>query len=886
MTLLKTGRSGKFEMVVPHDDYRHREGVILTDHGSDQKDGRRTRYLLAMLFIILATAIFVTSYAYYQQYEKDYKIEIGHKLTAISDLKVNQLDDWKTERLGDAGTFSHNPLFSSRVSHLFSNASDTETQVEVRTWLEKELKYSQYNRVYLMDTNGTIRMSAPVTQRPVAAAVIQQLPLAVQSGNITTLDFYRDDNDQKIYITTIVPLYDDQEGGKPLGFIAFEVDPALYLYPFISTWPGKSASGETLILRREGNDVVYLNDLRFSNNSALNLRFPLERTDLPAVKAALGEEGIVEGKDYRGVTEIASIRKVPDTPWFLVARVDSSEVYGPLREQFINLILIVAILLIGIGMGIGIIWRGESTRFYREMYESEREVHKEREKTSSYLGIVGATVLAIATDQTVIMINPAGCRLLGRHEEEILGKNWFDTFLPERVRELSRESFIQMVTGTMGQPEQVENVIITADGEERLVAWHSTLIRDENQKITGILRSGEDITDRIRTEKILERQNEELQAANEELMATEEELKSQFDELSAIQRELWKSEERLNLALDATNDGIWDWDVPTGSAFFSPHWYTMLGYEPDELPGSYTTWRSLVHPDDLTGTERVIQDAVNKNEGYSTEFRMRTKQGDWRWILTRGCVVQRGPDGDPVRMVGTHTDITGRKMMEDTLLRVNQKLNVLTQLTRKDLTHKIFVLNSYLELAKKYAAGQDRVIEYIQKSNQAARAITEITEITRDYQDMGAYPPRWQNVNMVILLGLSHISMGEIHHSLEMEQLEIFADPLLEKAFQGLFENTMAHGGEVTRIRVWHTITPAGATIFYEDDGTGIPQNKKEHIFLRGESTRTAVRGLFFVRDILDITGITVTETGEPGKGARFEITVPKGMWRLTGSDT
>jgi signal transduction histidine kinase len=222
---------------------------------------------------------------------------------------------------------------------------------------------------------------------------------------------------------------------------------------------------------------------------------------------------------------------------------------------------------------------------------------------------------------------------------------------------------------------------------------------------------------------------------------------------------------------------------------------------------------------------------------------------------------------------------------EASLLKVNQKLNVLSQLTRKDLTSQIFVLNSYLDLAKNQLIGQERIIETVEKGVRAIRLIHETIEYSKDYQDMGAAPSTWQNVNMAMLFGLSHISTGNIQHSLETENLEIFADPLLEKVCQRLFENSVKHGDHVTRIRVWHTVTPEGATIFFEDDGIGISEEKKEQIFLRDESTGSAsMRSLIFVREILDITGITIRETGEPGKGARFEMMVPKEAYRFAGT--
>jgi PAS domain S-box-containing protein len=235
-------------------------------------------------------------------------------------------------------------------------------------------------------------------------------------------------------------------------------------------------------------------------------------------------------------------------------------------------------------------------------------------------------------------------------------------------------------------------------------------------------------------------------------------------------------------------------------------------------------------------------------------------------------------------LLGVARDITERKRAEGTLLKVNQKLNILSQLTRKDLTNQLFVLSSYLELAKNRLAGQGSIIEILRGVDDAVRLIHETIEYSKDYQDMGAKPPKWQNVKMALLLGLSHVSIGNIRHSIETENLEIFADPLLEKVCQRFFENSVKHGGHVTLVRVWHTVTPGGVNLVFEDDGSGIPQEKKEQIFSRDEGTgRASMRSLIFVREILDITGITIRETGEPGKGARFEMTVPKGAWRMAG---
>jgi PAS domain S-box-containing protein len=128
------------------------------------------------------------------------------------------------------------------------------------------------------------------------------------------------------------------------------------------------------------------------------------------------------------------------------------------------------------------------------------------------------------------------------------------------------------------------------------------------------------------------------------------------------------SEERLDLALQAANDGLWDWNVAEGTTYFSPRWMQMLGYEPNELPHHFHTWKNLLHPDDLKPTMKVLANNIeNRIDHYEVEYRMRTKNGGWKWLLSRGAVVQRDPLGRPERIVGTHTDISERKDLERSL---------------------------------------------------------------------------------------------------------------------------------------------------------------------------------------------------------------------------
>ncbi len=135
------------------------------------------------------------------------------------------------------------------------------------------------------------------------------------------------------------------------------------------------------------------------------------------------------------------------------------------------------------------------------------------------------------------------------------------------------------------------------------------------------------------------------------------------------------SEERYNLALEAVNDGVWDWHIPSGKTFFDARYYTISGYKPNEFPPVFSEWEKRIHPDDLSKTKEALQSQLSSGStGFDIEFRFKTKEGKWMWIRGRGRVVERDVKGSPIRMVGTHTDITDKKILEQEL--VNHKNNL------------------------------------------------------------------------------------------------------------------------------------------------------------------------------------------------------------------
>jgi len=151
------------------------------------------------------------------------------------------------------------------------------------------------------------------------------------------------------------------------------IDPQLFLYPLIQTWPTSSHSSETLLIRREGEEVVFLNELRHRKNTALVLRSPVSRQDLPAAMVARGQVGIAEGLDYRGVAVLAALRRIPDSPWFLVAKIDREEIYAPIRWESRLIAILSGVLVLVVGVSVGFLWRGQHLQ---EQRRSEREIRQ------------------------------------------------------------------------------------------------------------------------------------------------------------------------------------------------------------------------------------------------------------------------------------------------------------------------------------------------------------------------------------------------------------------------------------------------------------------------------------------------------------------------------
>ncbi|MFA4859634.1 PAS domain S-box protein [Methanoregula sp.] len=251
-------------------------------------------------------------------------------------------------------------------------------------------------------------------------------------------------------------------------------------------------------------------------------------------------------------------------------------------------------------------------------------------------------------------------------------------------------------------------------------------------------------------------------------------------------------------------------------------------------------------------------------------------------IISKSTFTDR--DGRIEGLVGVILDITDRKQWETALQQANNKLNMLSSITRHDILNQLMGLKTFLELSRERETNPD-IRGYIEKEEEAAEAIGRQIEFTRYYQDIGVQAPAWHNLEKTVRNSLSQLNLGDIALEINLPPAEIYADPLIEKVFYNLVENSLRHGEGVTRITFSLLETPDGLVISYIDNGIGIPPEDKARLFRKGFGKNTGL-GLFLSREILSITALSIRETGTPGSGVRFEIIAPKGKYRFLPPDS
>ncbi|MFA6317741.1 MAG: PAS domain S-box protein [Elusimicrobiota bacterium] len=581
---------------------------------------------IALFSIVLFAAI---GYAAYLRETRSIRQSRHAELHAISRMKAESLAAWRQERLGDAA-FLVSTLKRLAGLRLAGNGPSSRPELSAR--LKRFQETYSYQHVFLVSLDGRVLESAkpgPSRLDPVALALTRR---SASAKSAVMGDLFRCPDCGLVHLDVAAPVLGPE--GRPIASVLLRTAPGQYLYPLIQSWPAPSRTAETLLVRRDGDEALFLNRLRHRPDPELTLRVPLAEGDIPAVLGILGKKGLHEGLDYRGVRVLSDIHPIPDSTWVMVSKMDASELYTELRYRSIVILLLVLFAIL-LACGLAVLTHAvRQARLYANLDRTQTERDQARDETRAALYGIGDGVISVDKQGRVTRLNPEAERLTGWPEAEAQGRP-----IDEIFRIVNEESGLPASTPidkvmAEGRVLSLANhtELISRDGTRRPIADSGAPIKGPSGEIIGAVLIFRDQTKERQQQKALE-----------------------------------DSAARYRQFAGLTSDFIYSC-VRKDGGHYRLDWVggaleKLCGRTDAELM-SMGCWLKLVHPDDFQAAMTRAH-TLAPGEEASQEFRILTKSGEVRHVSNIVHCVREAGSPDRLRLLGSFRDITARKEEED-----------------------------------------------------------------------------------------------------------------------------------------------------------------------------------------------------------------------------
>jgi PAS domain S-box-containing protein len=452
-------------------------------------------------FAVFAVALPLGTILFYRSQERHQRDDVREALAAVSLLKVDQISRWREGRLSDAALWSEVPYLAGPVLAYLS-APTPATQAALRPALLAWKKDKAWADIAVTDRRGNLlfSLSGEIGSLPRDEAAALQQSFSLHRPVLT--DLHRDPGGLP-HLGAVAPLFAASKGiPTAAGAVVLRCDAASVLYPLILSWPTASRTAETLLVRREGDAMLFLNELRYRSHAALELRVPLTERDVPSVMGAHGVTGFVQGMDYRHVPVFADIRAIPGTPWFSVTKIDVAEAMAPWRAGAVELLCLMGGLLTVVSMLFFALWQVRAKFQVQLLLQAERT----RASTAARLAAIfeGSqdAIVATSNDGVVTAWNKAAQHLFGYSAAEMLGQT-LARLIPPGVSP-GEDAALAVIRGG-GWMEPYETLRLTKDGRLLTVSLSISPIEDAAGRIVGTSRISRDITEQKRARRDLDR---------------------------------------------------------------------------------------------------------------------------------------------------------------------------------------------------------------------------------------------------------------------------------------------------------------------------------------------------------------------------------------------
>ncbi|MBK7500161.1 MAG: PAS domain S-box protein [Ignavibacteriales bacterium] len=458
------------------------------------------------IFLISITAIIFLSAAaiyYYYTETKEIRKEKYEYLNVIAKLKIDQISKWRNERLSEAEFFPTVGRFIKSTVFLSENPNDEEAKNFLMQTLDPIKQRHNYKNLLITDLNNRILFSIEPEEKKLDSIAISYSKISVEMDSIIFTDFYYCETHSKTHLDIISPIKDND--ARIIGTFILRFDPTVFLFPLIQDWPTPTKTAESIIFKKENDQVRFISELKYENNSEMNFTIPLTKTEYVAVKGALGRTGIVEGLDYRNVEVLADLNKIPGTAWHFISKVDKDEIYSEMffRARAISLLTIVSFLFV-MAMAMYLI-RNKQTSIYKNLFIREKELSETKEEFRTTLYSIGDAVITTDSKGFIKYMNSVAEQLTGWRESEASGKMLNNVF--KIINEDTNIAVEDPVSKVLKNGSIVglanHTMLIRKDDTQIPISDSGSPIKDDNHKIIGVVLVFRDQSEERKKEKTL-----------------------------------------------------------------------------------------------------------------------------------------------------------------------------------------------------------------------------------------------------------------------------------------------------------------------------------------------------------------------------------------------
>jgi two-component system, cell cycle sensor histidine kinase and response regulator CckA len=396
-------------------------------------------FYLVSFFVLFAVGLSLAGYFYFYQQKQRLMRSANDNLLSIAKLKIGQIENWRLERMNDANFIFHSEAISRQFLDFFRNPNGHKEREAMLGWMEPMFKNRQYVSMDIYDSGRRHLFCILNDSCKTSAYENDIMTEAAREKQVLFSDLHLND-DGRICMGLVIPIITIMENDTiAFGSMLMRIDPWRFLYPLLQSWPVVSKTSETLILRKEGTEIVYLNELKHQAGNNLSFRMPLKERELPAAIEAHRYEGIIEARDYRNKEVVAAVRQIPNSPWFMIAKTDIQEVLEGNTKVGLGVTAVTALILLLLASGTRMIWKEQEVKRYQELLKSQQERQALIQHFDYLVRYANDVIFLCDESQRIIEANERAGYTYGYAHEEMLNMHLSDLWMPEFLSDLEQK---------------------------------------------------------------------------------------------------------------------------------------------------------------------------------------------------------------------------------------------------------------------------------------------------------------------------------------------------------------------------------------------------------------------------------------------------------------